>query len=180
MWLCALQLGFSLEASFGTVRYLGIVTLSCLLANAAAMVTQPLDVVTGSSGFVCCLVGCQLVWVLHSKQVLTPALLCSYCVLLAVAISTCLWPHTSVLAGVAAFLSGALLSAVFFPMEFAQETKQVCIRTSAGLLWLSLALLVYIRASTLTFEGCSDMSYFDREGFRFPAGTDCVALCAEY
>lgn len=175
-----MQLGFALETALGSPYFVLMLALGGIQANAVAMASLRYEVVVGSMSTVLGVLGSQLAWIVRAKGEVSSAELSRYVLGVAVVWTTALWPHTSALATLTAFLSGFLLTYTLLPTESPLEYPHICIRFLSFTLWLLVSLLVFIWMRSLGFEECESIRYFDREGFLFGAGEDCKAFCSEY
>ena len=179
-WLCQMQLGFALEAALGSPLFVLVLALGGVQANAVAMASLRYEVVVGATSTVLGMLGSQLAWIVRAKGDVSLGEAGRYAVGVAVVWTTALWPHTSALATLTAFLSGFLLTYAFLPADSPLDNPHICFRFLSVTLWLLISLLVFIWLRSLSFEDCGAMQYFDREGFRFGAGEACKSFCREY
>lgn len=179
-WVCQMQLGFALEAALGSLRFALVLALGGVQANAVAMASLPYEVVVGATSTVLGMLGSQLAWILRAKGEVSLGEVGRYTLGVAVVWTTALWPHTSALATLTAFLSGFLLTYTFLPADSPLDHPHICIRFLSVAVWMLISLLVFIWVRSLSFEKCGEMRYFDREGFMFGAGEACSSFCREY
>ena len=179
-WLCQMQFGYALEVSLGSCRFAVMLLLAAVQGNAVAMASMQYQVVTGATGTLFTIMGCQLAWIVRAKQEVNGQVLSRYTVAMTAVCVSALWPYISLLSSLTAFLSGLLLTYSFLPSDAPLDNPHICVRLLSFTLWLFLSLLAFIWIRSLSFTECGDIFYFDREGFLYSSGPECVSFCREY